>query len=61
MASRDRGPKVKDRHGKLRSAEVETYPTLSPGGEELFGRLPVWANVLGGIVLAALLCVPLFL
>lgn len=35
--------------------------TLSPGGEELFGRIPIWLNTLGGLVLAVMLCLLLFL
>jgi hypothetical protein len=37
------------------------FPALSPGGEELFGRLPVWLHALGGLVLVGVLCLPLFL
>ncbi|MFB4313652.1 hypothetical protein [Actinomadura sp. 21ATH] len=40
---------------------MERNGKLSPGGEELFGRTPIWLNALGGLVLAVLLCVPLFL
>jgi hypothetical protein len=49
MASRDK------------SGEAGTLPALSPGGEELFGRIPIWLNALGGLVLAVMLCLLLFL
>jgi len=40
--------------------KAETPPALSPGGEELFGRIPVWLNTLGVLALAVMLCVLLF-
>ncbi|MEU8118067.1 hypothetical protein AB0C21_05085 [Spirillospora sp. NPDC049024] len=43
-----------------RSGKAGTLPALSPGGEELFGRIPVWLNALGGLVLIVLLCLLLF-
>ncbi|QKW32716.1 hypothetical protein HUT06_00610 [Actinomadura sp. NAK00032] len=43
------------------SGEARTFSALSPGGEELFGRIPIWLNTLGGLVLAVMLCLLLFL
>lgn len=44
-----------------KSGEAGTLSALSPGGEELFGRIPIWLNALGGLVLAVMLCLLLFL
>ncbi|GAA1786801.1 hypothetical protein [Actinomadura chokoriensis] len=43
------------------SGGTGTLSALSPGGEELFGRIPIWVNALGGLVLAVMLCLLLFL
>ncbi|NEA27839.1 hypothetical protein [Actinomadura bangladeshensis] len=43
------------------SGRTGTLSALSPGGEELFGRIPIWVNALGGLVLAVMLCLLLFL
>ncbi|GAA4239352.1 hypothetical protein GCM10022254_59110 [Actinomadura meridiana] len=53
--------KSRDKRDKDKSESDVPFRALSPGGEELFGRLPVWLNVLGGLVLVGMLCVPLFL
>ncbi len=44
-----------------KSGRTGTHPALSPGGDELFGRIPIWLNTLGGLVLAVMLCLVLFL
>jgi hypothetical protein len=44
-----------------KSGRAETRSTLSPGGEDLFGWIPIWLNILGGLVLVVMLCLLIFL